>query len=72
MVRFFMNYFIKRPYNLNEIKVISHFLKEKGLTRAERHAIIYSLGFKYQASNNCQLRHLQINGYLNHPPRGGK
>jgi hypothetical protein len=71
LVRFLMNYFKEKTFSEPEIHAISSFLKRHKLSRAERHAIVYHLGYRYRAHSSSQLdmRNLQIDGYYNHQKR---
>ncbi len=68
VVRFFMNIFLEREYTFRDISSISKFLKRKGLSRAERHAVIYKLGYRYSIpiSAKNSMENLSINGYFCH------
>jgi hypothetical protein len=70
LTRFFMNYFLPKTYTQGEIHSITSFLRNMGLSRAERHAVIYKLGFRYcTKTNSYSIGNLKINGYYNHPKR---
>lgn len=65
IVRFFMGIFRDdKLYDRNDAKAINQWLKHYGLSRAERVSIITKLGYKYK-----QLKHIMINGYLDHRAR---
>lgn len=74
IVRFFMQYFKEKQYSNTEITAISSFLKRHGLTRAERHAVVFHLGYRYKAKPLKQnnMLNLRINGYYNHQKRVGE
>ena len=50
--------------NLYIKKRITHFLRRYYLSRAERHAILFKLGYRYSKTNSIYLRNMEINGYL--------
>ncbi len=64
IVRFFQQIFIEREYTFRDVHGISQFLKRKFLTRAEIHAVIIHLGYRYSAFPSPSNRHLRIDGYL--------
>jgi len=69
IVRFFMKVFKERMYGQYESTAVSRWLKDFGLARAERVAIISKLGYRFSVKGGCaHLRHLKIDGYLDHKP----
>lgn len=60
LVRFFMKLFRDDvKYQKCDARAINHWLKSFGLSRAERIAVVTSLGYKYS-----YLDHMKIDGYL--------
>ena len=53
---------------------IAHFLQRYHLSRAERHAILFKLGYRYKVkrTKGLTLRNMKINGYLDHQSRNRK
>jgi hypothetical protein len=51
VVRAFMDIFLEREYTTYEIKAVTHFLKSYYLSRAEIHAVILHLGYRYHECN---------------------
>ncbi len=64
IVRFFQEVFVKREYTYRDVHGITQFLKRKFLTRAEIHAVIVHLGYRYSSKPNNSNRNLRIDGYL--------
>ena len=64
IVRFFQQAFIERDYTFRDVHGISQFLKRKFLTRAEIHAVVIYLGYRYSARPSPSNRNLRIDGYL--------
>jgi len=64
IVRFFQQAFIERKYTLGDVHGITQFLKRKFLTRAEIHAVVIHLGYRYSARPSPSNRNLRIDGYL--------
>ena len=72
VVRAFMDTFLVRDYSSREIQTITHFLNRYHLSRAEIHAVVLHLGYRYNTGNKA-LRHLAIDGYFdNHPSKSRK
>ena len=69
VVKFFMDLFKIKQYSPYEIGIITRFLKRKGLTRAERHAVILHLGYRYASAPDGHMGNLVIDGYYNHQGR---
>lgn len=67
IVRFFMEIFKDKKYSEHDIKAITRWLKN-WLSKAEIHAVVWSLGFRYKGDHcsNRSLRNIRINGYHNH------
>jgi hypothetical protein len=66
-VKALMDAFLVREYSEREIAVLTGFLKRKGLTRAETHAVILHLGYRYNPGGPS-LEHMAIDGYCDHKP----
>jgi len=59
--------FLEREYKDREISAITYFLKRKGLSRAERHAVILHLSYHYTSTpGKNRMENLAIDGYFKH------
>jgi hypothetical protein len=68
VVKTFMDAFLEREYSEREVAVISGFLKRKGLTRAEIHAVMFHLGYRYTTMTSPLTMHLKVGKYLHNKP----
>jgi hypothetical protein len=68
VVKAFMQVFLERQYSAREVAILSSFLKRKGLSRAEIHAVIFHLGYRYTTINGPLTKHLKVGTYLDKKP----
>jgi predicted transport protein len=71
VVRTFMDIFLEREYTSYEIKSVTHFLKRYHLSRAEIHAVILHLGYRY-CKRNRSVGNVAVADYLDNNPNGTK
>ena len=71
VVRAFMDIFLEREYTPYEIKAVTHFLKRYHLSRAEIHAVILHLGYRYNKRNKS-VGNVAVGKYLDNNPNGTK
>lgn len=73
LVRLFMHAFKTPIQNQHVIGAATRFLRNQHLSKAEIHAIIFSLGYRYcQLNRNAFLSNVKINGYYNHKKKEAK
>lgn len=71
IIRLFMKILRRKNYSRGDICRITFFLNKFYLSRAERCAIILSLGYEYSDGYyNSGLAHMKIGDYYDHKPRG--
>jgi predicted transport protein len=71
VVRTFMDIFLEREYTAYEIRAVTRFLKRYYLSRAEIHAIILHLGYRYNKRNKA-VGNMALADYLDNNPNGTK
>ena len=60
-----MDVFLVREYSSHEIGEVTSFLKRKGVSRAETHAVALHLGYRYNIEG---VEHMAIDGYCDRKP----